>query len=173
MIILIRRIIRGLVAPNCQISCSTKTWKEGLRELYRRGGNKRESGAFLLGKNDNGVLRILRFVYYDDLEPCCLDTGMVVMNGSGYGVLWSQCREKNMKVVSDIHTHPGLAVQSELDRKNPMIAVKGHIALIIPYYAAKYVQYSQIGIYEYDGDHKWYNHSKKDEKPFFYIGMWG
>ena len=173
MITLIRRIIRGVVAPDCQISCSSRIWKEGLRELRRRGKNERESGAFLLGEDDKGVLRIRRFVYYDDLEPSCLDTGIIVFDGRGYGVLWPLCRSTNMKVVSDTHTHPGLAVQSELDRKNPMIALKGHIALILPDYAAGDIKYRQFGIYEYKGDHKWYNHSQKDEKRFFYIGMWG
>src|SRR5208337_3840601 len=105
---LIRAIIQGLVAPEHQLSCSTRRWAEGLSELRRRGKGYRESGAFLLGKNEKGKRRVSRFIYYDDLEPHCLDSGVVIFDGSGYGPLWQTCRETGMNVIADIHTHPGL-----------------------------------------------------------------
>ena len=77
----IRAIIRGLVAPNHRLSCPRELWYAGLRELKSRGGGRRESGAFLLGKNYDGIRRVCRFVYYDDLDPHCLDQGYVVFDG--------------------------------------------------------------------------------------------
>lgn len=169
----IRAIIQGFVAPDHKLSCSTKLWTQGVLELRRRGAGIRESGAFLLGKNEKGVRRILRFVYYDDLDPHCLDTGIVVFDGSGFGPLWQLCRETGMSVIADVHTHPGAPIQSGADRDNPMIALQGHIALIIPNFAIQVVQPLQLGIYEYEGSHKWINRSNRKANMYFYVGFWG
>ncbi|MGD1152739.1 MAG: hypothetical protein ABR911_07700 [Syntrophales bacterium] len=132
----------------------------------------RESGAFLLGTRYGKRRRINRFVYYDDLDRNCLNTGVVVFDGNGYGGLWRLCRESNLTVVADIHTHPALPLQSHADRMHPMVAVPGHIALIVPHYALQVVSAQSIGIYEYKGAHQWINRSGKESKHFFYIGIW-
>lgn len=168
----IRSIIRELVAPEHIISCSRRLWTEGLHELRIRGEGKRESGAFLIGTSHN-KRRILRFVYYDDLEPGCLDTGAVVFRGSGYGPLWNLCKETGLSVVADIHTHPGMARQSILDKVNPMVASHGHIALIVPNYAKEIAYPEVMGIYEYLGSHQWRAYSGKSAKRYLYVGAWG
>src|SRR5512140_623886 len=96
----IRATIRGLEAPEHRLSCPAKLWAAGLKELRRRGGGRRESGAFLLGTEERGSRRVHRFVYYDDLDPRCLDRGIVVFDGSGYGPLWQMCRETELSVVA-------------------------------------------------------------------------
>lgn len=169
----IRAIIRGLVAPNHRLSCPRELWYAGLRELKSRGGGRRESGAFLLGKNYDGIRRVCRFVYYDDLDPHCLDQGYVVFDGSGYSALWQLCEETGLTVVADIHTHPGAPFQSQSDRCNPMVALRGHIALIVPDFATRLVLPGQLGIYEYEGEHRWKNHTGKNAAKYFYVGMWG
>lgn len=169
----IRAIIREFVAPKHCLSCQRNVWTAGLQELKRRGGGRRESGAFLLGKNEGGVRRIERFVYYDDLDPHCLDRGYVVFDGAGYSALWKLCETSGLAVVADVHTHPGPSVQSESDRCNPMVAVTGHIALIVPDFAKRTFQPHEIGIYQYKGDHRWLTYSGKVAKMFFYVGRWG
>ena len=165
--------IRGLVAPEHHLSCATSVWVEGMAELERRGGGRRESGAFLLGTTDRDKRRVERFIYYDDLDPCCLDTGIVVFNGAGYGPLWELCRETSLSVVADVHTHPGVPFQSPADRIHPMVALSGHIALIVPNFAAKSIRPRDLGIYEYQGAHCWRNHSGRQANRYFYIGFWG
>jgi proteasome lid subunit RPN8/RPN11 len=169
----IRAIIRGLVAPEHFLSCSKHLWNAGLSEMKRRGAGRRESGAFLLGEENHEIRQIHRFVYYDDLDPHCLDQGYVRFNGSAYGPLWQICHSSGLKVIGDIHTHPGAAIQSNSDRQNPMVAIKGHIALIVPCYANKIVHPGELGIYEYEGSHRWRNHSGKGAARLFYIGIWG
>lgn len=169
----IREIIWGLVAPQCRLSCSSILWARGLKELNRRGIGCRESGAFLLGTLNESQRRVTRFVYYDDLEPHCLDSGIVIFEGFGYGHLWQICRESGLAVVADIHTHPGVARQSGSDRTNPMVATEGHVALIVPDFARRVVGPTQLGIYEYEGAHHWLNHSGELANNFFYIGIWG
>ena len=169
----IRAIIRALAAPRHRLGCSTTLWDEGLAELARRGQGRRESGAFLLG-HQRGRRRIVeRFVYYDDLDPRCLDSGIVVFDGTRFGPLWACCRETGLRVVADVHTHGNdHPRQSSLDRDNPMIATPGHIALIVPDFARHPVRSTQLGIYEYRGEHRWFEHNDRNAARFFYIGRW-
>ena len=165
--------IRGLLAPDHRLSCSTRLWRTGLAELNRRGGGRRESGAFLLGRRHGLLRRIEQFVYYDDLDPHSLDSGIVTLDGDCFGTLWSLCRTSDLSVVADVHTHPGAGYQSMTDRENPMIAVAGHIALIVPNLAENLVGPAEIGVYEYLGKHEWRPYSGKEASRFFYMGIWG
>ena len=130
-------------------------WGTLISELRKRGDNERESGAFLLGKV--GGNEISEFVCYDDLDPHCLDHGIITFDGSGYIALWQMCKEKGLTVLADVHTHPGKWVgQSRSDSNHPMIAQSGHIAIILPEYAqAKNLKLKDAGVYEYRGDKKW------------------
>jgi len=130
-------------------------WFNLTRELHRRGRNKRESGAFLLGQENSS--RIVRPVFYDDLDPNCLDRGYIHFNGAGFVPLWKICQDERLRVIADVHTHPTTWTnQSDSDEANPMIAQKGHMALIIPNYARR-LRFSLrgVGIFEYHGDSKW------------------
>lgn len=173
MIYYIQKTIRGLVAPEHKLSCSTNLWNEGLCELKKRTEGHHESGAFLLGREEKSQRRILQFAYYDDLEPHSLDSGIVVFDGSGYGPLWQLCRDTGLTVVADVHVHPGIARQSESDRTNPMIATKGHIAIIVPSFAESAFQPPKLGMYEYKGSHSWNDWSGKPSEKKFYVGFWG
>lgn len=170
----LRATIRALVVPEHRLSCSTRLWRAGLAELGRRGEGRRESGAFLLGKQRGARRVVQRFVFYDDLDPHCLDTGIIVFDGAGFGPLWALCRETGLRVVADVHTHgAGPARQSALDRDNPMIAKPGHVALIVPDFARRTVGPAELGVYEYQGEHRWRDYSGKTAARFFYVRIWG
>jgi len=130
-------------------------WLRLLKELKHRSMGKRESGAFLLGKV--GAAKISCFICYDDLDPSALDTGIIAFHGTGFVPLWNFCERKNMRVLADIHTHPGCWTgQSEADRTNPMISQPGHIAMIVPHFAQrKLVTLDSVGVFRYLGNHRW------------------
>src|SRR5689334_4672382 len=96
----IARTILRLFAPQHKLSCSWILWNRLLSGLRRRGldGN-RESGAFLLGHRRDGRARITHFILYDDLDPNCLDTGIVRFDGRHYSALWDKCKEGGLTVV--------------------------------------------------------------------------
>jgi proteasome lid subunit RPN8/RPN11 len=142
-------------------------------ELRRRTEGLHESGAFLLGHREGNRRAIMRFIYYDDLDPLSLDSGIVVFDGSGYGPLWKLCRETGLTVVADVHVHGGAARQSNSDRQNPMIATAGHVALIVPDFAERINSPSELGIYEYEGEHRWRDWSGREANRLFYVGFWG
>ena len=130
-------------------------WWRLLGELRERGGGERESGAFLLGTE--GESKIKHFIPYDALDEHALTSGIVSFHGIGFVTLWNFCAERSMRVLADVHTHGDTWTdQSETDRTNPMIELPGHLALILPNFAADN-QWSLrgVGIHEYLGDHRW------------------
>jgi proteasome lid subunit RPN8/RPN11 len=168
----IAETIRRLLAPRHELSCSWLAWRRLVDGLRRRGFHgSRESGAFLLGTRRNGRARIVDFVLYDDLDPNCLDTGIVHFNGRYFGALWDICKKRGLVVVADVHTHPGGSQQSDSDRAHPMISRAGHIALIFPRFAAAPVRRAEIGIYRYDGSKRWYTVPDDQRQRFLFIGV--
>lgn len=162
--------IRAFLAPNHRISCRRKFWRRILRDLELRGEGRHESGAFLLGEKTNGHLRVREVVFYDELDPTAYSTGVCVLRGDAFARLWTICRERQLTVIADVHTHPGAARQSEADRTNPMVARAGHVGIIVPRYARPPVVRSQLGIYEYRGGHAWQQQNENFSGNFFYTG---
>jgi len=136
----------------------TPLWRALCLELRCRGRGENESGAFLLAKP--GSVRVERILYYDDLDETALDSGIITFHAPGFVRLWDYCGREGFRVVADVHTHPTeWTGQSWSDQIHPMIAIAGHIALILPNYAQHDVDTLHgVGIYEYLGDHKWRKH---------------
>ena len=165
-------IIRHLWSPNHEFSCSWFLWHRIIDRLQQHGNFVRESGAFLLGKRNNGGRsRIVDFVLYDDIDPHCLDSGIVCIDGSYFGTLWEICQQNHLTVVADVHTHPGNSMQSQSDRDNPMIAQKGHLAIILPRFAKPPVRLNEVGIYRYRGGKRWHTIPSEYRSSFFHIGL--
>ncbi|MDO7868525.1 hypothetical protein [Nocardioides jiangxiensis] len=131
---------------------SRSMWRGLLAELQRRGEEWRESGAFLLARPGESVVE--HVAYYDDLDANCL-TGGITFASAGFTRLWELCATRGLRVVADIHTHPGEWVgQSRIDETNPMISTPGHIALIAPEYGRR-TNLEEFGVHVYQGGHRW------------------
>jgi hypothetical protein len=164
--------IRRLLAPQHELSCSWWLWRRLLTGLRDRGQDRRESGAFLLGRRDGeGRARVVDFVLYDDLDPDSIATGIIRFDGRYFGKLWEICRRHSVTVVADVHTHPGGSGQSASDQENPMIARPGHLALIVPRFARPPVRRPTVGIYRYLGSHRWEIIPEDRRCAFFLIGL--
>jgi len=164
--------MRRLLFPRHKLSCSWFLWQRLVHALRERGrGGTRESGAFLLGARKAGCARITDFVLYDDLDRHCLDTGIVRFDGRYYGALWAYAERTKRSVVADVHVHPGEAFQSESDRRHPMIAQAGHIALILPWYAKPPLPRSQIRAYVFEERDQWHAIPPHEMRAFFYVGL--
>lgn len=148
--------------PKLQIPVSL--WKKLIRELKRRGlKGQRESGAFLLGKRDS--ILITQFICYDDLDPDAFSTGIIAFDGDGFIPLWNHCSVHGLKVLADVHTHPGeWTQQSGSDKRYPIIAQQGHIALIVPYFATGRNQLlNGVGVHEFLGNREWKSWERQDD----------
>ncbi|MGC9955072.1 MAG: hypothetical protein ABSD21_12450, partial [Rhizomicrobium sp.] len=102
---------------------------------------------------------------YDLIDLECL-RGHILFDGSKMDLVWQECRSRSLQVVGDVHTHPGGYGQSSVDRANPMIPERGHIALIIPNFANRPYLPGEIGIYEFRGNGKWTDHSAFGQRFF-------
>lgn len=167
---LISTLARSVIGPRPEIFCAAHTWQAGMVELRRRAGGYRESGAFLVGSKAR-ARQVNEFIYYDDIDPNALSTGIVIIDGRKLGALWDYCRATGQEVVADVHVHPGGYGQSGSDRANPIIAEVGHKAIIIPDYARQATLPGGIGVYEYLGSRRWRDDSGRWFSPL-HIGWW-
>jgi proteasome lid subunit RPN8/RPN11 len=111
-------------------------------------------------------------VYFDDVDPTCL-TGGSTIQSSGFAALLQICNEYGLRVIADVHTHPSSWVeQSEIDQANPMIATRGHVAIIVPNFAAHAVRACECGVHVYHGSHKWGAYVGSEASKRLYIGRW-
>jgi proteasome lid subunit RPN8/RPN11 len=164
--------ISRLIRRRSRLRIRRELWDELIAELARRGLGRRESGAFLLAAADGDRRRVVRCVYFDDLDPTCLN-GAISLRGAAYGKLWALCRSERLTVVADVHTHPGRCVgQSPTDRSNPMIATAGHLALIVADFAQGSADARDVGVHHYHGDHNWTSLFSRAAQKALYIGRW-
>ena len=130
-------------------------WHGLVEDLRRRGGGRRESGAFLLGNRSDGARVVERWVAYDELDPGALNFDYVRLSSEAFSALWSVCSELGLEVVADVHTHPKGPRQSPSDRANPMISIAGHVALIVPRFAQGDVSPSDVSFNVFQADGQW------------------
>lgn len=157
------------MAHNPSLQIPSALWHTLLAELHRRTEGRHESGAFLLGHIHENGRRVEQIVYYDDLDPNAYETGVVVMHAASFGQLWELCRAQKLSVVADVHVHPEGAWQSLSDRDNPMIAQRGHLALIVPDFARPPVWLKTLVFLEYQGGHRWRELSGRRISRFLHI----
>ncbi|SPA36211.1 conserved hypothetical protein [Cupriavidus taiwanensis] len=137
-------------------------WTELIADLRRRGGGRRESGAFLLGKMNGAVRRVEAWVPYDELDPNALTSSYVRLDTPAFARLWSKCSDLGKIVVADVHTHPRGPCQSNSDRTNPMVSQAGHLALIVPNFACGQVTTRDVSVNVYLGGKQWESFFQRD-----------
>lgn len=131
-------------------------WERLVGELHgRTEGERHESGAFLLGHHTEQGRRVTDVLYFDDLHPDVHARGVVELPAAAFRTLWAIVRARGLQVVADVHVHPHSAGQSWIDRQNPLIATRGHVAIILPNFARPRIRRWSVGMYVYEGDHQW------------------
>lgn len=165
--------IRAFVAPRSRVRITPRRWDALIEELRVRGNGDRESGAFLLARADGRRARtVVAIAYFDDVDLTCL-TGGITIQSSGFAALSKICNERGLRVIADVHTHPsGWVEQSGIDRANPMIATRGHVAIIVPNFAASAVGAGECGVHVYRGSRTWDAHLGPAASKHLYIGRW-
>lgn len=147
--------MRGSRDEDVLLCVGRRQWRDLVAELGCRGGGKSEAGAFLLAERDGDERAVTRIVYFDDLDPDCLQ-GAIHFNGLAYSPLSDICDAERRVVVADVHSHPYASVrQSSYDEESPMIAREGHVALIVPRLAVEPVKPVEVGVHRYGGAAGW------------------
>jgi hypothetical protein len=130
-------------------------WWRLLRGLKARGSGQRESGAFLLGVEATTSARVTAVIFYDDIDPHALDTGIIRLSGRAMNQVWDRCARDGLVLLADVHTHSKGSGQSRSDRDHPMNAMKGHIAFIVPNFAGRVFDLRRISQHRYLGSGQW------------------
>jgi proteasome lid subunit RPN8/RPN11 len=135
-------------------------WARMISDLRVRGQGRRESGAFILGRQNTGKAKAGLYICMDDLDPDCYQGGAIVFHAAGYAALWKLCRAKNLDLLCDVHTHPAANVrQSPIDEEHPMVPIPGHTALVVPNFAhTTRWSLNAVGVYEYVRGYEWVTH---------------
>lgn len=144
------------------------TWMRLVGELRRRGRGRRESGAFLVGRQGDCHRRVVRFVCYDDLDRAALEHGIVTLHAAGMSALWDLCRRESLTVLADVHTHPDSDTrQSHTDRQYPMVPVAGHLAMIVPNFGRiSCWSLGGVGVHVFEGAGRWTSYrSRSADSP--------
>ena len=165
--------IQAFVARRSRVRLRRIQWDGLIAELGRRTSGVREAGAFLLADAEAGHRpAVRRIVYFDDLDPNCL-TGGISMGSAAFGKLWTLCRTDGLRVIADVHTHPGTFVrQSDIDQANPMVALAGHIAIVVPHLATQRFEPRDCGVHVYLGGHRWEASCGAQAARLLYVGRW-
>lgn len=159
---------------NEQIQIPVLTWRRLVGELAERGAGIRETGAFLMGKKGDEGRSVVDYLCYDDLDRRALTHGIVEFHRGGFSKLWDICKDRNLQVLADVHTHPTRDVrQSYIDKANPMLPVRGHVALILPKYgrSSKWTL-TPAGIYRFAGGGRWDNFRAGDADCPVKLSLW-
>lgn len=130
-------------------------WAALIADLRKRGGGRRESGAFLLGEVCEHAKVVHAWLPYDELDSSSLNYDYIRLSTEAFSKLWSVCEQHRMQVVADVHTHPLGPSQSPSDRANPMIGLTGHLALIVPHFAQGNVSPADVSVNVYKGAKRW------------------
>jgi len=149
-------------------------WRRLVLQLREQSAGVRESGAFLLGRERDVARQITHFISYDKLDPDAYESGAIAFHAVGYAALWQYCRQHELQVLADVHTHPGSDVsQSPIDRKNPMVPMLDHTAIIVPNFACtRWWSLRSAGVYEYLGDFKWRTHEPSEAARRIRLVLW-
>jgi proteasome lid subunit RPN8/RPN11 len=149
-------------------------WRQVIFQLQYRGAGKRESGAFLLGQRHGTIGRVRKHICYDDLDPGAYQSGAIAFHAVGCAALWKFCREENLQVLADVHTHPGTGIwQSPTDQQNPMLPVVGHTAIILPNFGlTPWWSLKAAGVYEYLGNLKWRTYGVSEKSRRVSLTLW-
>lgn len=165
-------ITRVSVQPEILVRVGRRQWRRLIRELGRRGRGLSEAGAFLLANRGGDERTVTRVVYYDELDPNCLQ-GAIRFSGLAYSPLSDICDAEGRLVIADIHSHPYASVeQSTFDEESPMISREGHLSLIVPHLALRPVSTTQVGLHEYRGEAGWLSWTGDDAARRIKLGWW-
>lgn len=127
-----------------------------IADLAMSGRGIKEAGAFLLGHADEHGRRVESYLMYDVVATeSSRKYEYVVFSAEEMARAWEHCYTTGLQVVADVHTHPLGPAQSPTDRAHPIVAVPGHVALIVPFFAMRNPAPADLGIHLFDGAGKW------------------
>lgn len=127
-------------------------------DLAKSGRGIKESGAFLLGKQEGSRRLVTSYLMYHKVAPeSSRRHAYVAFTAEEMARAWEHCYAIGQQVVADVHTHPFGPAQSVSDRAHPIVSVAGHVALIVPNFAQGSPQPRDLGVHLFGGAGRWHS----------------
>lgn len=127
-------------------------------DLAKSGRGVKESGAFLLGKQEGSRRLVTSYLMYDKVAPeSSRSHAYVAFTAEEMARAWEHCYATGQQVVADVHTHPFGPAQSVSDRAHPIVSVASHVALIVPNFAQGSPQPRDLGVHLFGGAGRWHS----------------
>jgi hypothetical protein len=79
-------------------------WAAVILDLRQRGAGVRESGAFLLGRDDRDPARVTSYICYDDVDPERISRAPSPSTPPAAPALWRHCKAMQLDLLLDVHT---------------------------------------------------------------------
>lgn len=84
------------------------------------------------------------------------DAGLAVLiDGDELHRLNVWLHEHRLKLIAQLHTHPGAAYHSELDNTIPVVATRGAFSLVIPDFARGPADLEEYAVYRLGAEDRW------------------
>jgi proteasome lid subunit RPN8/RPN11 len=122
-------------------------------KLLRYAG-RQECILLWLGRREQGLQRIIDV--YKPLQEA--DRDYFEIPRQGMAVLMERLRTKGLYVVSQVHTHPGLAFHSRADDKWAIVRHIGALSIVLPFFAESstienFLQ--EAAVFQLDSSNRW------------------
>lgn len=63
--------------------------------------------------------------------------------------------EKSLRLIAQLHTHPGDAYHSETDDDFALVSAAGSISIVVPHFARNGIDLAQCAIYRLNAENEW------------------
>jgi len=130
-------------------------YRELIRDLAASGRGQKESGAFLLGTQDDGVRKVTSYLMYDVIAPASSrEHDYVALTGEEMATAWSHAIGwVSRRWPTFIRIHSGCT--ESLGSRHPMVSIAGHVALIVPSFATGNPMPGDLGIHRLSRNGQW------------------
>jgi len=122
-------------------------WLEALNFL-RLAGKHHVEGLALFAANIFDNCCSIQKVIIPKQTAYLLENGlMYAVDGEEILRINHWLREKDLRLIAQIHSHPTLAYHSEMDDRYPIVDIMGGISIVVPYFANKNYKIQDCAVY--------------------------
>ena len=120
-------------------------------------GKRNLEGVALWAGSEEGDAFVVKYSIIPKQNSYNLEDGLLYnVDGEELYKLGVWLHENKMKLIAQIHTHPGAAYHSETDDAYPIVTKEGSLSIVIPDFAANPMSIHEWAIYRLLPGKGWY-----------------
>lgn len=128
---------------------------EALAWMYNAGRKHLEGVALWAGIRDGNTFYIKRTIIPEQSAGSIEDGLIYVVNGEELHRISLELFDTGMRLIAQIHSHPGEAYHSDTDDAYPIVTVAGGISIVVPNFATGGLKLSEWAVYRFIPNEGW------------------